>query len=220
MAERPGLRPDEQTEIPFRRRQNAPRRQFSGSLRRVAVFGPYRSASDGQVGRRSRSLERPGYPPRSSTPAGEPLGGPRSRSGLPVCTARSRSIRSRRRFGSPAERASLATGRGESRTRPSSGGLGTLSFSEDERNQGVGGARYAGNRQMGSGVSRLLPVRAANGEGDHPKDGGGVRRAVRSGAPPPRYAWSPSPRIGEETGGGALFIAGATRPAGPAAARA
>ena len=76
----------------------------------------------------SRSLERPGYPPRSSTPAGEPLGGPRSRSGLPVCTARSRSIRSRRRFGSPAKRASLATGQGESRTGPSSGGLVTLNL--------------------------------------------------------------------------------------------
>ena len=93
-------------------------------------------------------LERPGYPPRSSTPAGEPSGGPRSRSGLPVCTARSRSIRSRRRFGSPAERASPATGRGESRTRPSSGGLGTLCFLEDELNQRVGGAGYAGNRRI------------------------------------------------------------------------
>ena len=62
MAERPGLRPEKQTEIPFRRRQNAPRRQFSGSLRRVAVFGPYRSASDGQVGRRPDPWNDPGIP--------------------------------------------------------------------------------------------------------------------------------------------------------------
>ena len=86
MAERPGLRPDEQTEIPFRRRQDAPRGWFSGSLRRVAVLGPYRSASGGQVGRRSRSLERPGYPPRSSTPGRRPLGGPCAGPAPPVCT--------------------------------------------------------------------------------------------------------------------------------------
>jgi hypothetical protein len=86
MAERPGLRPDEQMEIPFRRKTDAPRGRFSGSLRRVAVFGPYRSASDGQVGRRSRSLGRPGYPPRSSTPDSRPLGGPCAGPAPPACT--------------------------------------------------------------------------------------------------------------------------------------
>jgi len=82
MAERPGLRPDEQTEIPFRRRQNAPRRQFSGSLRRVAVFGPYRSASDGQVGRRPDPWNGlgipPGPPPRPASPQEAPDRGPAS----------------------------------------------------------------------------------------------------------------------------------------------
>ena len=148
MAERPGLRPDEQTEIPFRRRQNAPRRQFSGSLRRVAVFGPYRSASDGQAARRgspgttwvSPPILHPGRRALRRPPIAVRL--------RRLAPADSRSIRSRRRFGSPAERASLATGRGESRTRPSSGGLVTLGFLEDERSQEVGGAGYAGNRRI------------------------------------------------------------------------
>jgi len=113
--------------------------------------------------------------------------------------ADSRSIRSRRRFGSPAERASLATGRGESPTGPSYGGLMTLHFLEDERSQGVVGGRYADNRRI---VSRpcLLPVRVANGEGDHPepkaKDGGGVpdrAPSVCPSTPAPGARRSPSP---------------------------
>jgi hypothetical protein len=72
MAERPGLRPDEQTEIPFRRKTDAPHGRFSGSLRRVAVLSPYRSASGGQVGRRPDPWNDlgipPGPPPRPADP--------------------------------------------------------------------------------------------------------------------------------------------------------
>jgi hypothetical protein len=128
MAKRPGPRPEKKS-LPFRRKTNAPRGWLSGSLRRVAVLSPYRSAPGGQVGPRSRSLERPGYPPRPSTPDGEPSGGPRSGPAPPA------------RAGGPplhplppplriAGRASLpATGRGECRTGTTCGANLTLSRS-------------------------------------------------------------------------------------------
>jgi len=61
-----------------------------------------------------------------------------------------------------------ATERGDYGAGPECGGLGALIFREGARNQGVGGAGCAGNRRIVSGPC-LLPVRAANGEGDHPK---------------------------------------------------
>jgi hypothetical protein len=61
-----------------------------------------------------------------------------------------------------------ATERGDYGAGPECGGLGTLIFREGARNQGVGGAECADNRRIVSGPC-LLPVRVANGDGDHPK---------------------------------------------------
>ena len=63
----PGLRPDENKKYRFDEDRRSAR-WFSGSLRRVAVFGPYRSASDG----RGRPATPPGtaeYPPRPLPPS-------------------------------------------------------------------------------------------------------------------------------------------------------
>ena len=141
MAERPGLRPDEWIGIPFRRKTDAPRGGFSTRRgRRLLLAGdPVRAPRAGTattvswIGRGLFPVPWPG--------GVAALGPPR-----PDRSVAARSLRSRRRFGSPAERASLATGRGESRTGSSYGGIGTLLFWEGERSQGVGVAGYAGNR--------------------------------------------------------------------------
>ena len=160
MAERPGLRPEKRVEYRFGERQTPRAAGFPEACVGWPCSGLTAAPPAGRLPDEA-VLERPGYPPRSSTPAGRPLGGHRNRSGLPACAARSRSIRSRRRFGSPAERASLATGREESPTGPGYGGLGTLHFLEDERNPRVGGAGSADNRRI---VRKQLPSHL-DGEG-------------------------------------------------------
>ena len=89
--------------------------------------------------------------------------------------------------------ASPATGPGESRRGGSYGGLGTLYSLDAVWIQRPGGAGYAGNRRIVSGIFGLLPVREANGEVARcglRRDGG-----VATGAPPPCFAWSPSPSL-------------------------
>jgi hypothetical protein len=117
---------------------------------------------------------------------------PPIQSGLAARAARSRSIRSRRRFGSPAERASLATGRGQSRTGPTYGGLGTLHFLEGERSQRVGGAGYADNRRTGSRASPPEPLSSFRAEASKASRRPGTRRRrrrnVRRSRAPGRFA--------------------------------
>ena len=103
--------------------------------------------------RRGQGRRRPSPGPDMLRHAPGPSGIPPLQPPRPDHSVAARSHRSRRRFGSPAERASLATGQGESRGAASYGWERTLYFLEGKRSQGVGGARYVGSRGMGSRTS-------------------------------------------------------------------
>ena len=141
---------------------------------------------------RTRSPERRGFPARRplrsayARPAGArdlrpDCGGPDARRAAARClrpggALRSAAVSSDTPPAQPVSAATRsqglaplpATERGDYGAGPECGGLGALSFWEGAENQGVGGAGCAGNRRIVSGPC-LLPVRGANGEGDHPK---------------------------------------------------
>ena len=67
----------------------------------------------------------------------------------------------------------------------------TLFILKGERSQAVGGAGYAGNRRI---VSIPSPPCSRSEWGGGPSEGWWRGREERAaGAPPPRFAWSPSP---------------------------
>ena len=102
-----GPSPGKKDRIPFRRRLTLRAGVSIGSLRRVAVLSPYRSASGGRVGQRPD--------PRTGRVSPSPLS-PAASSTVACFTRRSFPLpRPRRHIGSPAERASLATGRAQYR---------------------------------------------------------------------------------------------------------
>ena len=154
-------------------------------FRKLASGGRVRALPQ-RLRRAGRATSRGlGIPP-ALHPGRRALRGPPIAVRLPrLAPADPRSIRSRRRFGSPAERASLATGPGESPTGPSYGGLGTLPFLEDERNRGVVGAGYADNRRI---VSRAASVRGP------PREQEGTGRGPPSAIRHPLRMWRRVPR--------------------------
>ena len=147
----------EDMEVPFLRRTHAPRGGFSTRP------GPSRLLLAGDPVRAPRAAGAT-TPCRIGRAVARPLGrrvfhpfGLRVR----MCSVAARSFRSRRRFGSPAERASHATGQGDHSGWRDLGGLIGSRMAERRAIVGVGGVGRDGSANlpsllMGEGGSRRL----------------------------------------------------------------